>query len=171
MQLLSDRQETRMEQAENSTQPWFRMPIMWLVLGIPLSAVLVGGVMLTLSIVSFDGLVDDDYYRKGLGINQRLDRIETARTLGLTSAVELDGASGAISVDLSANPGFIFSGFNIDTSSSCNQVESRLQRDPAPGCRQSVQWGIFGTGPGQMVCVPGNRRLGAERITGLARNP
>ena len=43
-----------------------------------------GVVTLTLAIVSYDGLVVDDYYRQGLEINRSLARDRLAQTLGLT---------------------------------------------------------------------------------------
>ena len=93
---------------ENANRPWYREPIMWLVVAIPLSAVLVGAVMLTISISTFDGLVEDDYYKKGMGINQILDRERRAETLGLESRLELDPGSGRATLDLTGNPGLIY---------------------------------------------------------------
>ena len=43
-----------------------------------------GVVTITLAIVSYDGLVVDDYYRQGLEINRSLARDRLAKTLGLT---------------------------------------------------------------------------------------
>ena len=54
------------------TEPWYKVPFVWLVVGIPLSAVIMGGVILYFSIVSFDGLVVDDYYTEGKKINRVL---------------------------------------------------------------------------------------------------
>lgn len=81
---------------------------MWLVVGIPVSAVIFGAIMLTISISTFDGLVEDDYYKKGLGINRILDREQRARDLGLVSSIELDPIAGTVLLDLAGNPGLIY---------------------------------------------------------------
>ena len=55
-------------------------------IGIPLSAVIMGIVMLTLAIQSWSGLVVDDYYRKGKQINRVLARDKLAYELGLAAS-------------------------------------------------------------------------------------
>ena len=37
---------------------WYQQPMVWLVIAIPLSAVIVGSIMLTLAVTTFDGLVE-----------------------------------------------------------------------------------------------------------------
>ena len=64
--------EDRAEQI-NSSERWYRQPMVWMIIAIPLTAVIMGGVMLSLSISSFDGLVADDYYKKGKEINRALE--------------------------------------------------------------------------------------------------
>lgn len=83
-----------------------REPLVWLVLLIPASAVVMGIVMLTLSITSFDGLVADDYYRQGLEINRTLARDDEAGRLGLRAQLELDPARGPVALDLTGNEHF-----------------------------------------------------------------
>lgn len=74
--------------------------MVWLVIAIPLSAVIVGMIMLTLSIQTFDGLVEDDYYKKGKEINQLLERDEFAVNNGIRADVQIDGETGVIVIDL-----------------------------------------------------------------------
>ena len=64
--------------------PWYREPLVWLVLSFPLAAVVAGFWTLWLAVRSADGLVVDDYYRQGLQINRDLSRDARAKTLGLT---------------------------------------------------------------------------------------
>jgi hypothetical protein len=78
---------------ENAPRPWFREPFVWLVIGIHLSAVIVGMVMLWLSIVSFDGLVADDYYKKGMQIDRVLDRERAAAAMQLAGEFSI-GVAG-----------------------------------------------------------------------------
>lgn len=83
-----------------------REPLVWLVIMIPASAVLMGAVMLTLSITSWDGLVADDYYRRGLEINRTLARDDEAASLDLHARLELDPERGAVALELSGNERF-----------------------------------------------------------------
>jgi len=62
---------------------WYHEPIMWLVVGLPLSAVIAGIITLVIAARSFDGLVADDYYKQGLEINRRLERDRAAAALDL----------------------------------------------------------------------------------------
>jgi uncharacterized protein len=68
-----------------NVRPWYREPWPWLLMAGPLAAVVMGVVMVVLATRSNDGLVADDYYKRGLTINQTLDRVERARTLGLAA--------------------------------------------------------------------------------------
>ena len=73
-----------------ASEPWYRQPMVWLIIAIPLSSVVMGGVLLWLSISSYDGLVADDYYKRGLEINRVLDRDRVAAGLGLAAKLRLD---------------------------------------------------------------------------------
>ena len=57
----------------HSTRPWFREPWVWLLIALPASAVLGGMVTIWIAVDSDDGLVVDDYYKRGLEINKKLD--------------------------------------------------------------------------------------------------
>jgi hypothetical protein len=87
---------------------WYQQPMVWLVIAIPLSAVIVGAILLTLSITTFDGLVEDDYYKKGKEINQLLVRDEFALNNGISAQVSIDDQTGIIVVELSNAGGYIF---------------------------------------------------------------
>ncbi len=67
--------------------PWYRQPLVWMVFAIPATAVLAGAVMLILANVTWDGLVADDYYRRGMEINRSLARDAEATRLGLEAVV------------------------------------------------------------------------------------
>ena len=68
-------------------RPWHREPLVWMVLAIPAAAVLAGAIMLVLANTSWDGLVADDYYRRGLEINRSLARDAEAARLGVEAVV------------------------------------------------------------------------------------
>lgn len=58
---------------------WYRVPFVWLLIAIPATAVVFGVSMLSVSVISFDGLVADDYYQRGKAINRLLARDRVAR--------------------------------------------------------------------------------------------
>jgi hypothetical protein len=76
---------------------WKREPLVWLLIGIPLSSVIMGIVMLTLAIQTWSGLVVDDYYRKGKHINMVLARDKLAYELGLAASLKIE-APGRIEI-------------------------------------------------------------------------
>lgn len=73
--------------------PWFRQPLVWMLIGIPLSSVIMGVVIITLAVTSYDGLVVDDYYKRGLEINRVLDRDTAAVSAALDGTLHVDGAA------------------------------------------------------------------------------
>lgn len=90
-------------------QPWYRIPIVWLVIAVPLSAVVVGVIMLTLAIRSNDGLVVDDYYRRGKEINRELARDRFAEEHRISARVRFTDdvqvvVTGNDGVELSQQP-------------------------------------------------------------------
>jgi hypothetical protein len=80
--------------------------MVWMLIAVPLAAVIMGIVTLTLAIRSYDGLVSDDYYKRGLEINRTIERDARAAQLGLEAAVELLGAEGRVRVALRGADGF-----------------------------------------------------------------
>lgn len=66
---------------------WYQIGEVWLVIGILASAVIVGLSFLTISIYSWDGLVVDDYYRRGKEINKVLVRDQVAERLNISAVL------------------------------------------------------------------------------------
>lgn len=77
-------------------KPWYRQPLVWMLIAIPFSAVVMGVIMAWLAVDTDDGLVVDDYYKQGLAINQVLERDETATQLGLAATLQYDPASRTV---------------------------------------------------------------------------
>jgi len=73
-----------------AAKPWYREPWPWLLMIGPVSVVLAGIATTVIAVTSFDGLVADDYYKQGLGINRVIARSEKARALGLDAAVQFN---------------------------------------------------------------------------------
>jgi hypothetical protein len=53
---------------------------------------------LALAISSDDGLVADDYYKQGLGINREIGSVEAARVSGVTAAIQFNEARDRVRV-------------------------------------------------------------------------
>lgn len=87
---------------------WYKNPYVWLVICFPLTAVIAGIITIRLAIISDDGLVTDDYYKKGLEINRVLERDNFAEQTGLAAAINLDEQLGKVKVLLSAQKEFQF---------------------------------------------------------------
>ena len=83
---------------------WYREPWVWLLIGLPATAVIGGFITLYLAIISNDGLVVDDYYKQGLEINRILARDKAAATHQLMATVTLDQQQEAVVVNLLADP-------------------------------------------------------------------
>lgn len=85
--------------------PWYRHRWPWFLMAGPGLVVVASFITLWLAIVSSDGLVTEEYYKKGLAINQTLALSERAKLLGLEAGLRLTLSS--VSVRLSAQePGF-----------------------------------------------------------------
>jgi hypothetical protein len=82
--------------------PWYREPMVWLVIALPLTAVIGGFVTLALAIKSDDGLVVDDYYRRGKEINLVLERDRAAQAHGLRGRANFDAERRVIRITLAA---------------------------------------------------------------------
>ena len=87
----------------NDSKPWYREPMVWLVISIPAAAVIVGLSMLGYSIASYDGLVADDYYKQGKTINRRLERQARAAELDITADLDFQPDDNRILAIISGN--------------------------------------------------------------------
>lgn len=87
-----------------AANPWYREPGPWLLMAGPLVVVVASFVTLFLAIRSNDGLVSEDYYKRGLAINQTLARSERAQALGIEAGIRL--SAEGISIRLTAKAPF-----------------------------------------------------------------
>lgn len=85
--------------ASHKAKRWYREPWLWLLMAGPAAVLVAGAITIFLAVWSDDGLVADDYYRRGLAINQTLARDQLAARLGLHATVRLL-ASGVVQVTL-----------------------------------------------------------------------
>jgi len=70
--------------------PWYREPWPWILFGLPGIVVVAAVSTLLIAVYSDDGVVDEDYYREGLGINKQLARAEAAAARGLSGQLFVD---------------------------------------------------------------------------------
>ena len=75
------------------TTPWYKQFWPWFLIAVPMSSFIVGFTVLHLAINTSDSLVVDDYYKEGRTINARLDKIENAKKLNISTglAISTDG--------------------------------------------------------------------------------
>ena len=52
--------------------PWWRYPLVWLVIGLPATVVVAGLCTAWIALHGNDSVVEEDYYRKGIEINRTL---------------------------------------------------------------------------------------------------
>ncbi len=75
--------------ANDASRPWYREPWPWLLAAGPAIVVVAGIYTAWLAIESNDGLVTEDYYRKGLAANQTITRTELATRLGMVAGIRI----------------------------------------------------------------------------------
>ncbi|WP_233167450.1 FixH family protein [Xylophilus sp. ASV27] len=63
---------TEKDDASSPCPPWYRFPLVWMVIGGPGIVVIASFVTLWLALGTPDPVVDQDYYRKGVEINRTL---------------------------------------------------------------------------------------------------
>ncbi len=80
---------------------WYHQRWPWLLIAGPGLVVIASFVTLWLAIASNDGVVVDDYYKRGLSINRKLARVDRAAALQLTATVDVR-SDGAIDVALAS---------------------------------------------------------------------
>lgn len=69
-------------------KPWYREPWPWILMAGPAATIAAGAVTIWLAVSTADGLVADDYYRRGLAINQEIRRDQAALERGIAVAIE-----------------------------------------------------------------------------------
>jgi uncharacterized protein len=81
--------------------PWYRHPWPWLLMAGPAAVVLAGIATTVIAVRTSDGMVADDYYKQGLGINRTLARDTRAAALHVAAEVQFNEERTAARVRLS----------------------------------------------------------------------
>ena len=129
----------------NEVTPWYKQFWPWFIMALPASAVIGGIATIVIAVTNPDGLVKDDYYKAGLGINRTLEREQKAMKMGLSAAIAWQPAQQQLSVQL-------------DTKQPINSERLRLEL-------------IHPTRSGQDISVPLLRQEGGQYSGLLAETP
>lgn len=86
------------------SKPWYRHPWPWILMAGPFVVVVAGFITAYLAVVSNDGLVEDDYYKQGLAVNQLAARDQKAVALGLQADLMQSGDGRQLRVLLRGYP-------------------------------------------------------------------
>lgn len=89
-----------MNMSNTAVLPWYRYPMVWMIVGIPFSAIIMGVIMIWLAVTTDDGLVADDYYKQGMAINRDLHRDALAQEYALSAVLEMNEADNLIRINL-----------------------------------------------------------------------
>ncbi|MFQ3249782.1 FixH family protein [Glaciecola sp.] len=74
---------------ESDIKPWYKQFWPWFLICIPVSSFIVGGIVISFATDGTNSLVVDDYYKEGKSINARLDKVEAARALNISTQLKI----------------------------------------------------------------------------------
>ncbi|MFZ2854276.1 MAG: FixH family protein [Rhodocyclaceae bacterium] len=94
-----------MIQKTNPAKRWYREPWPWILMAGPATVVVAGVITAYLAVISNDGLVEDDYYKQGLAVNQSMARDQKAGALGMQAEVVRGGDGTLLRIFLRASEG------------------------------------------------------------------
>lgn len=86
-------------------QPWYREPMMWLVVAVPTLTVVGGLVTLVLATLGGDPVVRDDFRREGLAIHADPARDAAAVAAGARAVLTFDGGARQLRATVSLRHG------------------------------------------------------------------
>jgi len=69
--------------------PWYREPWPWILMSGPAAVMVASAATMWLAYSTSDGLVAEDYYKRGLAINKRIAKEEEAERLGISASIRL----------------------------------------------------------------------------------
>jgi uncharacterized protein len=88
------------ETTPDTNKPWYKQFWPWFIIAMLGYSVVQGLTLLTISIKNPPGLISDDYYDVGKGINQSLERENHAERLKLRANLMLDNETGTATLQL-----------------------------------------------------------------------
>lgn len=118
------------------SKPWYRQTWPWLLMAGPAVVAVAGGVTIWLAVKTSDGLVEDDYYKQGLGVNQRIQRDRQAAALRLSGELMLGDDGRSVRLMLAAQ-----SGLSLPAA-----LDLRVTHPTRPGADQRASLAHLGGG-------------------------
>ena len=85
-----------------NNKPWYLHKMVWLVIGLPLSSVIVGTSFVITAVSGGDDVVKDNYYKEGKAINQKFEEDEQAQQQAVSAVVNIDIKSQKMRIQLAA---------------------------------------------------------------------
>lgn len=85
---------------ERDNEPWYRQFWPWFLIALPATVVVAGISMIFVAFENADSLVNDNYYRDGMAINQVLEQDLKASEMGVSATITVDNETGEILVNL-----------------------------------------------------------------------
>ncbi|WP_221798240.1 FixH family protein [Oceanobacter mangrovi] len=82
-----------------NNRPWYKEPMVWLIIAIPSITVCWGGVMLSLALNTNDSLVSDSYYKDGVSYTENVKMDDYASRLQLHSTLVLTNQEARLTLD------------------------------------------------------------------------
>ncbi len=135
---------------------WWSEPMVWLLIALPVTAVVASGITMWLAANGADPLVNEDYVKEGLAVRQVLDRDHKAAELGLTAAIE--AVPGRLTVrlagQLDSQPGSLTLTLSHPTDSARDMV---LQLNPAGGGLYTTEFASLPEGRRELELTPANK--------------
>src|SRR5258708_19361903 len=149
--------------------PWYRQTWPWLLMAGPGIVVVASFVSAWLAVHSDDGVVADDYYKRGLSINQKLERVDRASALQLAATVDVaaDGEVGVTldspSTDPDARPPLVPLSFAHSTRAGQDRSAELVR---GPGGPYAGHLGPVAPGRWLVTVETATWRLPAAEVTG-----
>lgn len=78
---------------------WWREPMVWLIIALPLTAVVASLITWWIAARGADPLVAEDYYKQGMAIHQTLERESRAAALGMSAELQARGGELRVHLD------------------------------------------------------------------------
>src|SRR6185295_1421762 len=120
----------------NAAIPWYRERLPWIIMSGPAAVIVAGAITTWIAFSTADGLVADDYYKRGLGINAVLKREQAAAQRGIEARVSRQ--NGQVRVDLrGAEPPVLFLNL-VHATRAGNDVRLRLERGADGGYQAAL---------------------------------
>jgi len=79
-------------------RPWYKEPYVWMLIGFPLSSVIVGIFFITTAVVNKDTLVRDNYYKDGLAYNSEVQWDKKAVEMDIRLELKVTGNDLSIQI-------------------------------------------------------------------------